>query len=52
MDLMTITCAALAAACLYACVASWRDKEPRQDVAILGVTGGAFSLATLAAIVV
>jgi hypothetical protein len=52
MDFMTITCAALAAACLYASYGSWRDKEARQDVALLGLTGGAFGLGALAAIAV
>jgi drug/metabolite transporter (DMT)-like permease len=51
MDFTTITGAALAAACLYACYAAWRDKEPRQDVTILGVTSGAFGLGTLATLV-
>jgi hypothetical protein len=52
MDFMTITFTALAAACLYSCWQAWRDQEPRQDLVILGTTGGAFGIGSIAAFVI
>ena len=44
MDFLVILFSSLAAACLVAAHQSWRDKEDKYDVAILGLTGGSFGI--------
>ena len=49
MDFLVILCGSLAAACLVAAHQSWRDREHKYDVAILGLTGGGFGIGLIAA---
>jgi hypothetical protein len=50
MDFLVILCGGLAAACLVAAHQSWRDREHKYDVAILGLTGGGFGIGLIAAV--
>ena len=44
MDLWVIVCGSLSAVCLLAAFQSWRAKEHRADVLLLGATGGGFGV--------
>jgi hypothetical protein len=49
MDIWVIVFGSVSAACLLAAFQSWREREPRRDVLLLGLTGGGFDVGLIAA---
>ena len=49
MDPWVIMCGSLSAACLLAAFQSWREREHKADVMLLGLTGGRFGVGLIAA---
>jgi hypothetical protein len=49
MDPWVIMCGSLSAACLLAAFQSWRAREHKADVMLLGLTGGGFGVGLIAA---